>query len=104
MDDFTDIIPADLLPEAVREYDRLFGDGTFGRSMASIPCDVGEEQIYVAPTADAAIAAALKLAASLMVCGTCKSDRPACDEEECAWCDNTLRPPSRWQHFKEAVS
>lgn len=105
MTDFTDIIPADLLPEEVREYDKLFGEGTFGRAMASIPCDVGEEQIYVAHIADAAIAAALELAASLMVCATCEhwlltsetckiDGGIKCDTKPCKF------TPSSWQHYR----
>lgn len=89
MTDFTDILPADLLPEAVREYAKEYYDGLDGM--------VWEDE------ADAAIAAALELARSLMRCTTCARLADLnCDD--CSYISGPpdTNPPSGWQHFKEA--
>lgn len=96
MTDFAEIIPADLLPEAVEEFEHV-------RDCHDWYQDHNERM-----WAERAIAAALELAESLMVCGTCKSLRdedhycelaqhrhPMLHEERCKF------SPSRWQHYRE---
>lgn len=91
MTDFTDIISADLLPEAVRSY--ISGHAVI------------ETDTVWRDEADAAIVAALELAASLMVCATCRRCWQRYDELVCTLgasvgmsqsCEFT---PSRWQHY-----
>lgn len=90
MDDFTDIMPAELLPEAVREYAKEYYDGLDGM--------VWEDE------ADAAIAAALELAASLMVCGTCEHHWDGACSLSGGFVDDVgacRYAPSRWQHYRD---
>lgn len=108
MTDFTTIIPAELLPDAVREYTAVFNNlASQGMGLHNL----GDEVWETLDQADAAFRAALDLVASLMVCGTCKSLRdedhycelaqhrhPMLHEERCQF------TPSRWQHYEEAVS
>ena len=44
------------MTDAVREYREKFGLGSFGRAMAYIPGDIGQQQTSIAKYADAAIA------------------------------------------------
>lgn len=107
MTDFTDILPADLLPEAVLEYSDV---------CALIDRSPSPTLRVVAPRkpADSAIAAALELAASLMVCGTCgmraylRSTTGDIMASQCIVteeCVSVLQhcecKPSRWQHYRD---
>ena len=51
----------DNLPDAVREYQQKFGEGTLGRALAFVPGDCGEQRTSIARYADAAIDALIEM-------------------------------------------
>lgn len=92
MTDFTDIIPAELLPDAVEKFEHVRDCHDWYQDH--------DERVW----AERAIAAALELAASLMVCGTCEHHWDGACSLSGGFVDDVgacRYAPSRWQHYRD---